>query len=456
MELTGWGRWPRRDCRIAHLTPTALGRKAPSGELGNGATGQGDKGQGAIVHGRGRGYGDCAINPPLTVLSERCNRFLSFDEETGTLFVEAGVTSAEILELFVPRGWFLPVTPGTKFVTVGGMIAADVHGKNHHVAGSFGDHVHFLDLVSADGTVLRCSSQENEELFRMTIGGMGLTGHILRAAFRLIPIESAWIRQETVVAPDLDAAIDVFESRMDATYSVAWIDCLSSGKALGRSLIYLGEHARPEDLTRDRRSSPFHVAKRKVKSIPIDAPSWALNGLTVRAFNALYYRAGVRAPQSQLLDWDSYFYPLDAVLGWNRIYGRSGFAQYQFVLPLETSREGMREVLEAISAANLGSFLAVLKRFGAGAADRPLSFPMEGYTLALDFSLSSASLTLMDRLDEIVEAHGGRLYLAKDSRMSQRSFETGYGGQAEEYRRFRNRTGADRAFGSLMSRRLAL
>lgn len=447
-EIYGWGRWPRRDCEVA--TPAAPGAVAET--LDNGT---------AIARGLGRAYGDSALNPECTVSTARLDRLISFDADTGELVAEAGVSLAQIIETFLPRGFFPPVTPGTKFVTLGGAIAADVHGKNHHIAGSFGEHVLWFDLIGPDGETRRCAPDAHPDLFNATIGGMGLTGVITRVALRLMPVETGWIRQRTIVAPDLDAAMAAFEDNLDVTYSVAWIDCLAGGTAQGRSLVYLGEHARADDPDLPR-GDPLKPPARRKKKIPMDAPSWALNRLSVKAFNHLYYRAGRKAPAEQLIDWDKYFYPLDAVLEWNRIYGARGFAQYQCALPLETSRDGLKAQLDAIAGAGLGSFLAVLKRFGKGAPDRPLSFPMEGYTLALDFPLSPAALTLMDRLDEITLAHGGRLYLAKDSRMTQRTFEQSYG---DAGRRVTALSGPDETpganttstrFQSLQSRRLGL
>ena len=252
------------------------------------------------------------------------------------------------------------------------------------------------------------------------------------------------------MAPHLDAAIDAFESHMDATYSVAWIDCLARGPARGRSLISLGEHARADDPKRPT-GNPFRPRRPRPRRMPLDAPSWALGRLSGATFNQVYFRAGRRAPAESLVDWDSYFYPLDAVRDWNRIYGARGFSQYQCVLPLEASRQGLNRLLETISTARLGAFLSVLKRFGPGAPDRPLSFPMEGYTLALDFPLTGTALSLMDELDAITLDHGGRLYLAKDARMTQSTFEAGYGTGLETFR-----TRRDRRFGSLQSRRLGL
>ena len=452
--LSGWGRWPRRRCRVA--TPpapaavaAALAGAAPAPTIAP-----------AIARGMGRAYGDCALAPALTLSTRRLDRMIAFDPATGLLEAEAGVTLAAAIETFLPRGFFPAVTPGTKFVSLGGAIAADVHGKNHHGAGSFGDHVAWFDLLGPDGATRRCAPDTNPDLFRATLGGMGLTGVVLRAAIRLRPVETAWIRQRTLPAPDLDAAIAAFEANLDATYSVAWIDCLARGAARGRSLVQIGEHATRAELPPERAAAPLAAPSRGKRRVPLDAPAFALNAWTVRAFNALYWRAGTRAGPAgeagRLVDWDSYFYPLDALLDWNRIYGRRGFAQHQAALPLATARDALAEMLDAIAASGLGSFLAVLKRFGPGAPDRPLSFPIEGYTLALDFPLAPEALTLMDRLDEITLAAGGRLYLAKDSRMTQGTFEAAYGAGRTAFARLLAAQPGGTRFASLQSQRLGL
>ena len=414
-EISGWGRFPRETCTILRPQKASLVSDTlaalPS----------------AIPRGMGRSYGDSAINPEGVIDMGGVNRMISFDAARAVLVAEAGVTLAEVIAAFLPRGFFPMVTPGTKFVTLGGAIAADVHGKNHHVDGSFGDHVLWFDLLGTDGQTRRCSPQENADLFNLSIGAMGLTGVVLRAAIRLRRVETGYIRQRRIVAPDLAAAMDAFEANQDSTYSVAWIDCLASGAQRGRSLVYLGEHAVPDDLDRMQRKAPLRPAPRRVLQVPMDAPPYSLNRWTVSAFNAAYFRAGKRGPDQSLVDWDRYFYPLDALRDWNRIYGRKGFAQYQCALPPDMAKDALDEMLAEIGKAGQGSFLAVLKMFGAGAADRPLSFPQRGYTLALDFPVSGAALRLMDRLDQITLAAGGRLYLAKDSRMSREMLRAGYG-----------------------------
>ena len=440
MKLSGWGLYPKHEARVrAPRTEAALRAQVAEGN--------------AIARGNGRAYGDSAISKTNTIHMRHFNRMISFDAETGVLVAEAGVLAGDIISSFLPRGWFLSVTPGTKFVTLGGMIAADVHGKNHHIDGSFGSFVDWIDLLGPDGQVTRCSPDENAELFRWTLGGMGLTGVILRAAVRLRAVESGWIRQQLQPTADIDETIDAFEAAGNATYSVAWIDCLSRGAAQGRSLVMLGEHARLEDLPKPRRRRPFETKTKRKLSVPFSPPAFAMNGLTVRAFNALYYWNGTRNAGEGLIDWDSYFYPLDAILNWNRIYGRRGFAQFQCVLPLETSRAGMKELLAAISGARAGSFLAVLKRMGP--QQSRFSFPMEGYTLALDFPVNPRTLRLMDRLDEITLAHGGRFYLAKDARMSADTLRQS-DPRTEDFLKMRDDMDQRTTFASAQSERLAL
>lgn len=439
-RLSGWGRYPALDCRVE--TPRdeeALARLVSRGSL--------------IARGGGRAYGDSALNPGLTVSMRRFSRFVDFDPATGFLTAEAGVSLAEIIAAFLPRGWFPTVTPGTKHATLGGLIAADVHGKNHHVAGSFGAHVGWLDLMTAEGQVLRASPEENAGLFAATVGGMGLTGVILRASVRLVPVESAWIRQETVAAPDLDAAMEAFEASAAWPYSVAWIDCLARGPSLGRSIVHRGAHARLADLDAGRLAYPFRVPGRTRATVPLDLPSWALNGTAMRAFNAAYYARGARSAGTSLVDWDRFFYPLDAIGDWNRVYGARGFVQFQCVIPEERARAGLAALLRAVSESGRGSFLAVLKQFGA--QESAFSFPRAGWTLALDFPATPGALGLVDRLDRIALDHGGRFYLAKDARMRRETFAASEP-RAEAFTALRRETGADRRFRSLQSERLGL
>ncbi|WP_323037019.1 FAD-binding oxidoreductase [Pararhodobacter sp.] len=401
-QLSGWGRFPTlKGQLIAPRTQADL-----AGLVGKGPV---------IARGMGRAYGDSAI-AKTTLDMRHFNKMIAFDDETGQLVAEAGVTLGEIIKAFLTRGWFLSVTPGTQFVSIGGAIASDVHGKNHHSEGSFGNFVDWFDLLGADGSVTRCSRTENPDLFAWTIGGMGLTGIVIRAAIRLKRVESGWIRQATIPAANLDEALEAFEDTYSATYSMAWIDCAATGDKMGRSIVMNGEHAGRSELPAARRTKPFETPRHGKRSVPFNAPGFALNPVSVRLFNEAYYQRGARQPANGLVGWGPFFYPLDVIGNWNRIYGRKGFMQFQCVVPLESHADGLRAILNAISRSGAGSFLAVLKRFGP--QDSRLSFPMEGYTLALDFPMNSRSLALMPELDRITADHGGRFYLAKDSRMS--------------------------------------
>ncbi|GAB4292121.1 MAG: FAD-binding oxidoreductase [Roseovarius sp.] len=440
MRLSGWGRYPVADCALCvPRDPEALAACAAAGPL--------------IARGNGRAYGDSAMNPARTVSMRRFNRMLGFDPDSGVLTAEAGVLLGDVIAALLPRGWFPAVTPGTKFVTLGGMAAANVHGKNHHLDGGFINFVDWVEVMGPDGALRRASRSQNRALFEWTLGGMGLTGVILRLAMRLRPVESGWIRQRTIAAPDLDAAMAAFEAGSEAPYSVAWIDCLGSGPRLGRSVVMLGEHAALEGLPTRLRQQPFGPPPRRQHTIPFDAPGFALNRFTVAAFNALYYRFGGRRGGTALVPWDSYFYPLDSLLGWNRIYGRRGFVQFQCVLPDVAARAGLRALLSAIAASGQGSFLAVLKKMGPDAGR--FSFPMPGYTLALDFPVSPKVLALMTELDRITLDHGGRFYLAKDARLSPETLHAA-DPRAAEFAAMRRESGAARAFVSLQSERLGL
>jgi FAD/FMN-containing dehydrogenase len=437
MLLSGWGKYPR--VVVRQVTPSerasAIAALAKEPSL--------------IARGNGRAYGDAALNPLATLSMLNVRHVLAFDPVAGRVTVEAGALLADLIAHILPHGWFLPVTPGTKFVTIAGAVAADVHGKNHHLAGSFATYVEALDIALADGRVLTCSPSAHPDIFAATCGGMGLTGLILNVTLRLLRVETALIRQEIRRCANLLEAMAAFEAARNWTYSVAWIDCLARGASLGRSLLFLGEHARRDEVAPP--SAGLVPARRRTFRIPMDFPSWALNRWSVAAFNELYWRRA--RPASTLVNYDSYFYPLDAVLEWNRIYGRAGFVQYQCVLPKAASAAGLTALLTCISRARAGSFLSVLKLFGAQTG--VLSFPMEGFTLALDFPASPATFALLTELDAIVADHGGRLYLAKDSRMGAALFRRSYG-QLDAFQALRTRLDPGGRFWSVQSRRLGI
>ena len=441
MRLSGWGRYPVVEASTHAPRSEAAVQKLLLDEAS------------LIARGNGRAYGDSAINAAATIDMRQLNRMIGFDAGSGQLVAEAGVLLGDIITAFLPRGWFPFITPGTKFVTLGGAIAADVHGKNHHQDGSFRACVDWIDLLGPEGEVRRCSWQENAILFDHTMGGMGLTGIILRAAIRLRRVETAWIKQTMVAAQNLKAAMTALEEAQSATYSVAWIDCLGSSRTLGRSLVMRGEHAKRGDLPRHKATAPFRIKSKRRLSIPMDLPGFTLNGFSLRAFNALFYWKGARKAGTRLVDWDSYFYPLDAILGWNRIYGRRGLVQFQCALPLDQSEAGLRALLTQTAKAGAGSFLTTLKRLGP--QDSAFSFPMEGYTIALDFSVNAKKLALLELLDRIALDHGGRFYLAKDSRMSAETLRAS-DPRVAAFQDKREKHGFANRFRSTQSERLAL
>ncbi len=443
VELSGWGRYP---CAVNSVFRPQTVAEATAGLDGR-----------IIARGQGRSYGDAAmLKDGLVMLSERLNRVLAFDEATGLLTAEAGLTLDQILFDVVPKGWFLPVTPGTAYVSLGGCIAADVHGKNHHRDGAFGQYVMEFDLALPDGNIIRCSRDVNEELFRATIGGMGLTGIITTVSLRLIPIESAFITVQHLQASDLDASLELMESKQwDDAYTVAWIDCLSRGKALGRSVFMRGHHATLAELPPRARSNPLRVKVHGQRNVPFDLPSWVLNSIAMTAFNKVYYHVQRAKRAPFIADYQSFFHPLDSVGNWNRMYGRNGFVQYQLVLAPAQARSGLLQIIEELGRNRRPSFLSVLKRFGPE-GDGMLSFPMEGYTLTLDIPVRDQGLfPFLDRLDEIVLKFGGRVYLAKDARLRADNFRAMYP-RFPEWQRIKAKIDPENHFASDLSRRLEM
>jgi FAD/FMN-containing dehydrogenase len=373
-----------------------------------------------LPYGLGRSYGDVCENPDQGLLeTTSMDRVLEFDPATGILECEAGFSLAEMIDRFLPRGWFPPVTPGTKFVTVGGAIANDVHGKNHHRAGTFGRHVLGLELLRSDGSRRWCSPAINPDWFAATVGGLGLTGLITRARLRLKPAAGPWIDMETVKFRSLPEFFRLAaESDRDFEYTVAWVDCVTGGKDLVRGHYMRGNPAK---------EGPPAPRRKKPRTFPFEAPGGLLNTLTVRAFNTLYFHRQRSERVASKVHIDPFFYPLDAVHLWNRMYGRKGFFQHQCVVPFEASSAPMEEIFRAILASRQGSFLAVLKVFGDLASPGLLSFPQPGVTLALDFPNRGArTLRLLAELDAIALRHGGRTYPAKDNHMTPAHFQSCY------------------------------
>lgn len=370
-----------------------------------------------LPFGNGRSYGDVCLNENGVLLQTRSlDRFILFDRKTGRLRCEAGVLLKEILELVVPQGWFLPVTPGTSFVTVGGAVACDVHGKNHHIAGSFGHHVLELELLRSDGQRIVCGPAQNIDWFSATVGGLGLTGLIVVVEMQLVAIQNPFIVTSLKRFENINAFWLQNEVAGKWPYTVSWLDCLATGQNQGRGIFMAGQHAPA------LKEFPAHC-KQKFK-IPVNLHFSLVNGLTVRLFNFLYYH---RVLKSGLSHFSSFFYPLDCILEWNRIYGQKGFFQYQCVLPMAGCKESLKLLLNRINKIASGSFLAVLKVFGDHPSVGMLSFPRPGVTLALDFPNRGANtLRLFNELDAIVFDYQGALYPAKDTRMSPEMFRFSY------------------------------
>lgn len=374
-----------------------------------------------LPYGNGRSYGDSCLNAGGALLQTRSlDRFIEFDTDRGILTCEAGVLLDEILRLALPGNWFVPVTPGTRFVTVGGAIANDVHGKNHHGAGTFSRHVIRFELLRSDGERLICSAGENPDWFAATCGGLGLTGVITWAQIQLRRVAGPFMDVETIRFANLDGFLALTaESDRDFEYTVAWVDCLARGKSLGRGLLQRANHSSMQTGTAAMRSRRL--------SIPLTPPFSLVNNASLRAFNSLYYHRQRGESRHSVDYFESFFYPLDGIGHWNRLYGPAGFYQYQCVIPTACGRDATAALLETIARSGLGSFLAVLKSFGSLPSAGLLSFPREGITLALDFPNRGERLErLFRQLDTIVASAGGRLYPAKDGRMPGELFRSGY------------------------------
>ena len=431
--LSGWGR------------QSAQGRELVGEELEELSL------RASLSRGLARSYGDSSLpaDDQRAVLNTRfADRILHFDQETGAFRAESGLALSELNRLLMPRGYFTPVSPGTSFVTLGGLVAADVHGKNQHRDGNFGDHVTALKMRVADGRIIECSPEEHPDLFFATVGGMGLTGHILEVEFALRRIPSEWVWQENRRIHDIDEFQDALEeAASEWPYSMGWIDCLARGKNMGRGILMTGDWAEPEQAPPTPPKPGFRP------SLSFDFPSWVLNGLTIRAFNELYYRKQWRHESSGIVSHASFTYPLDAIRSWNRMYGRRGFTQYQCVLPREAGRSSARRVLEVLTARGGASFLCVIKDFGRESCGL-LSFPRPGITLALDIAVRDDTQALVDALNEQVLREGGRIYLAKDSFTRREHFEAMEGKRLDEFRAVRDRWDPERRFRSAQSVRL--
>lgn len=441
-SLSGWNRYPVQCCKV--VRPEYYVEFRPTSSPG-------------IARGQGRSYSDAALNENgRVVLTERLNRFRSFDITHGILKAEAGLTLYDLLRTILPRGWFLPVTPGTGFVSLGGAFAADVHGKNHHHDGAFSQHVTDIELCLPDGEHVTCSPSQQADLFWASAGGMGLTGFIGEVGIQLRPVPSAYIKAQHHCASDLEHLFTLLSDTVyDAPYTVAWIDCLSQGARLGRGILMGGRHAELDELPTKLARYPYRCISTQCLGVPFDFPTWVMNPYTVSLFNHLYYRLEGRKQIPFIVHCQPFFYPLDNVLSWNRLYGRRGFLQYQCVLPEPGAYDGIRELLERLTATRQASFLAVLKRMGPEGQGH-LSFPMAGYTLALDITFKGDKLfSLLDTLDEIVIQRGGRVYLAKDARLKPDMFRAMYP-RYPEWLAIKQRVDPSHRVASSLSRRLQI
>ncbi len=403
-----------------------------------------------LSRGLGRSYGDASLPPmdyPVALNTTLADRVLHFDRETGAFRAEAGFPLSQLNEVFRPQGWFTPVSPGTQFVTLGGMVAADVHGKNQHQDGNFGHHVTALRMRVADGRVVECGPEQHADLFRATLGGMGLTGHILEVEFKLRRIPSQWIWQESRRIENIDDFEEALvAASADWPCTMGWIDCLKGGLKMGRGVMMCGRWASADEAPADP------PAPRLRPTLPFDFPPWLLNRFTIKAFNELYYRKQFKPITSGFVHPDSFYYPLDAIRAWNRMYGKPGFTQYQCVLPREAGAGASRRVLEVLTKRGGASFLCVIKDFGQDSLG-VLSFPRPGITLALDIPVREGTQALVDALNEQVIAEGGRIYLAKDSFTRPEHFRA-MEPRLEEFEEIRNRWDSERRFRSALSVRL--
>jgi len=438
MLIQGWGRYPSKladysePAGLEELCKQIAALESPT-----------------IVRGSGRSYGDSALADSV-ISSRYLDNFISFDEKSGILNCAAGLTIDQILTVIVPKGWFLPVVPGTKFVSIGGAIASDIHGKNHHCDGCFSEHLKSFKLLTAQGEVISCSKTRNKKYFYATCGGMGLTGIVVEASLQLRKLTSFQISQRCITTTNLEESLEQLESHQDNLYSVAWLDCMAKGEQTGRSVVFLGNHI---ETANDKPSNLIAESKHLKLNIPFNSPAFMLNRVSIGLFNSAYYKLKGKESHKNI-DYDSYFFPLDRINNWNRLYGSQGFLQYQFVIPTNMAKIGIGEVMNQVTASGQGSFLSVLKKFGV-ANKNYLSFPMEGYTLALDFKFKKSLLPLLNQLDEIILHYGGRLYLAKDARMSEHTFKKGYA-HWDKFLSIKNELDPDGIFSSLQSKRLGL
>ena len=439
-KLSGFGKYPTAICNVSR----------PSGirdiiEAVNGGT--------MIARGLGRSYGDASLNEHLVCESALLNKYINFDEGSGILRCEAGVSIEHILDSFVSRGWFPPVTPGTKYVTIGGAIASDIHGKNHHKEGGFSNFVNSFKIIIASGDVLECSRDNNSDLFWATVGGMGLTGFITEAELQLKKIETPYIQHKIVKGKSLDELFSNFEKYdNDYIYSVAWIDIVASGSSRSRNVLLLGNHL-TKQMQEEKGYQKLNGTKSKKISVPIELPSFALNKMSVKVFNSFIYYLKDSSGEG-IQHFEPYFYPLDSILNWNNIYGKRGLVQYQLVVPTDKGKESIEKVLKKVVEFGGGSFLAVLKKMGK--QQGLLSFPIEGYTLSMDFAMKKGLVEMCHELDKIVMDYGGRTYLTKDAVLTEESFKKMYDGYWQKWMDIKKKYDPKIKFDSNLAGRIGL
>ena len=444
-RFTGWGRTNPTAADTVRVEPEDV--PAVIKEAGA---------RGMLVRGLGRSYGDAAQNGGGTLLTLPGRpEAVVLDADRGVVTVGAGVSIDDLLRTIVPRGYFVPVTPGTRFVTIGGAVASDIHGKNHHVDGSIGNHLESIRIVLADGSTETVGPHRRPELFWATVGGMGLTGAMLEATFRLVPIETSRMRVDTTRVADLDELLSTMSDGDERfRYSVAWIDLVAKGRHLGRSVLSRADHATMADLDARAAAAPLAFHPRRVVTVPPLVPrAGVLNHASVAAFNEFWFRKAPRRRAGEVQGIAGFFHPLDMVGSWNRLYGSHGMVQYQFVVPFG-AEAAMRTVVERLSASGAASFLAVLKRFGSANA-APLSFPSAGWTLALDLPVSAGLADLLHGLDRVVLDAGGRHYFAKDAHMTADDVRRGYP-RLDEWKAIRDEVDPHRIWQSDLGRRLGL
>ncbi len=440
MIIKGWAGYPKVDTRYFEpKTVDEIQKKIKSKNI--------------IARGNGRSYGDSAIGATTTISMKNFNKIIFFNNTTGELIAQSGLMLKDVIEKFLPKGWFPYVTPGTKFVTLGGMVAANVHGKNQHKEGCLINFINWIEIINPDGKLMKCSKDLNSELFNWSVGGMGLTGIIVNISLNLRKVETSWINQKILISNNLDKTFDLIEKNLNYSYSVAWIDTMKKGDSMGRSIIYLGEHAKKLDLKKKNQNKELYNKSKITFKIPFNFPVWFINKYTLILLNLFIYWIGFFKKKINLVEIDKFFYPLDNFYYWDKIYGKRGFIQYQCVFPLNNSKQGVREIFSYLTESDIGSFVSTLKRFGKDFTK--ISFPMEGYSLCLDLKLNDKTLGAANELDKIVLKHNGRFYLVKDSRISSKDFHLS-DNRFIDFINFRKNNNLTEFFNSTQSKRLKL